>query len=289
MYIPKFIKNILNAIPVSNSSTLLEYLHNKSIGFFFEVHIVDHCNLNCKGCSHYSPLSKEKYLDFIQYSNDMHRMSELLGKKVRHVHLLGGEPLLSPQIIDFMMTAAECFPKAKIDLITNGILLPAQSEEFWQACRKYNIYINITKYPIKIDYPLIESIAATHDVHLQYYYDAKTLTNFRKDVLDSNGLQNPQDSYNHCNFGGQCNQLKDGKLFICAQSAYIQNINDYFHKDFKVSDKDWIDIYKVKSGKELIKFTKKPVPFCRYCAVKARDISAGWGISKKDVSEWFDS
>ena len=29
----------------------------------FDIHLVDHCNLNCKGCLHFSPLSEEKYLE----------------------------------------------------------------------------------------------------------------------------------------------------------------------------------------------------------------------------------
>lgn len=28
----------------------------------FDVHLVEHCNLNCRYCGHYSPLAKEEYL-----------------------------------------------------------------------------------------------------------------------------------------------------------------------------------------------------------------------------------
>ena len=35
----------------------------KSTGLMFEVHLVDHCNLNCKGCSHFSPVSEKKFVD----------------------------------------------------------------------------------------------------------------------------------------------------------------------------------------------------------------------------------
>ena len=28
-----------------------------------EIHVSYHCNLSCKGCSHMTPLEKEKYID----------------------------------------------------------------------------------------------------------------------------------------------------------------------------------------------------------------------------------
>jgi ABC-2 type transport system ATP-binding protein len=43
----------------------------------FDVHLADHCNLNCKGCYHFSPLAPEKFLDIEQYERDCTRLNEL--------------------------------------------------------------------------------------------------------------------------------------------------------------------------------------------------------------------
>jgi hypothetical protein len=32
-------------------------------GFELEIHIVDHCNLNCAGCNHFTALAKEYYIE----------------------------------------------------------------------------------------------------------------------------------------------------------------------------------------------------------------------------------
>lgn len=45
----------------------------------FEVHITEHCNLNCKYCFHFSPLAKEEYLTLEEYERDLARLSELFG------------------------------------------------------------------------------------------------------------------------------------------------------------------------------------------------------------------
>ncbi len=42
-----------------------------------ETHLVDHCNLNCKGCSHFSPLSSPNFADYNQFTKDLTRLSEL--------------------------------------------------------------------------------------------------------------------------------------------------------------------------------------------------------------------
>ena len=44
---------------------------------YFEIHLVEHCNLNCKSCDNYSPIAKEEYLDIKSFENDMKRMREL--------------------------------------------------------------------------------------------------------------------------------------------------------------------------------------------------------------------
>jgi hypothetical protein len=37
---------------------------------YLEHHIVDHCNLNCIGCSHFSPLAEKWFEDFETFKLD---------------------------------------------------------------------------------------------------------------------------------------------------------------------------------------------------------------------------
>lgn len=80
----------------------------------FEVSLTEHCNLNCVGCSHFSPLAEPAFADFDEVSRDSQRMAQLLNGKVRYIHLLGGEPLLHPDLIRFFGMARGCFPKGEI-------------------------------------------------------------------------------------------------------------------------------------------------------------------------------
>jgi len=85
-----------------------------------EIHVVDHCNLDCIGCSHESPLMPRRCEDPVL----LQRALTLLWQYYRAplVKLLGGEPLLHPAI-DEIISAAKMSTGAKVRLVTNGTLL----------------------------------------------------------------------------------------------------------------------------------------------------------------------
>ena len=81
----------------------------------FEVHLTDKCNLNCAGCIHFSSLCNEtNLLDIITYKSDCQRISELTNGRIADIRLLGGEPLLHPDIKDFLVLTRKYFPEINI-------------------------------------------------------------------------------------------------------------------------------------------------------------------------------
>lgn len=73
----------------------------------FIVDIVDHCNLNCKSCGHFSPLAPHSFLDIETLESDLKRLSELLRGNIHCFELMGGEVLLHPQLYDFINITAK--------------------------------------------------------------------------------------------------------------------------------------------------------------------------------------
>ena len=118
----------------------------------FEVALAEHCNLNCVGCNHFSPLAPPSFPNLEEFTRDFKRMSHLFGDRTQQVKLLGGEPLLNPDINRYLRVARECFPQSEIMIITNGLLLPKMGDPFWETCKEGRIVIAPTKYPINFDY-----------------------------------------------------------------------------------------------------------------------------------------
>jgi organic radical activating enzyme len=253
----------------------------------FEVHLASHCNLNCKSCAHFSPLVKEEYTNINSYENDFRRISELTKGEVGEIYYTGGEPLLNPDIAEYMRISRTYFPNTNIYLITNGLILLEQEKMFWESCKKYDITLSPTKYPINVDYEQIKSKAQGYGVKQAYWSGGGySKTNFTQCSLDCSGSQEAAYSFSQCWQANRCIFLQDGKLFTCVTIPNIKHFNKYFDKSLIVSDKDYIDIYEAKNINEILEFLSKPIPFCRYCAVSKWTSNNKWELSKCDISEW---
>ena len=109
-----------------------------SIEFF----LTDTCNLRCDNCAPNSPFmddanlpSLESFVDSLSFLAAVVRCEEL--------RMLGGEPLLNKDICSFLRAARQSGIFGSIRVITNGLLLPRMSEEFWQLAD----IVRISVYP----------------------------------------------------------------------------------------------------------------------------------------------
>lgn len=132
---------------------------------YLELHLTDHCNLNCKGCGHFSPLADKWFADISVFEKDMQRLAQLFSN-ITDMRLMGGEPLLHPEMTKFLFASRKYFPKANISVVTNGLLLHKMMNTFWQTCSSQNITIDISVYPIKPDIEKIKKIARNNSVKL---------------------------------------------------------------------------------------------------------------------------
>jgi hypothetical protein len=253
----------------------------------FDIHVAEHCNLNCKGCEHFSTLAPKKYLDVKIFERDCRRLSELTGGWIDDIAVLGGEPLLHPQITSILSIARNYFPTGKILILTNGTLLSTQNSSFWESCNKNHINIEVSSYPLNLDDDMIKQKARTYSVPLKFSDGGGGKSKgWQKVPLDLRGAQDIQKNFKICDMAGHCYQLVDGKLYQCAKSAYAKYFNEYFKQNLVITDDDYIDIYKAGSINEILDWFCKPPQFCRYCNINKKIMSMDWGVSKKDINEW---
>ena len=256
---------------------------------YFEIHLVDHCNLNCQSCDNFSPLADEIYVNKLKFNRDLRRLSILAKDKIKNVRMLGGEPLLHPEVSDFLKISRNYFPEANVRLTTNGIKLSKMPENFWRTCNETRAIIEITYYPININKEEIKRLAKEYAVVVVPFdkTDKIIKTSYRNPVKEEKS-GNPDKKYKKCYQRGRCVSLKDGKIYPCTCIPNICHFNKYFNKNLEVTEEDYIDIYKVKDIKEIEKFLDNAPPFCGYCDVMGRTSGKPWGTSKKDIKEWFN-
>jgi MoaA/NifB/PqqE/SkfB family radical SAM enzyme len=264
-------------------------IKNKRITKLFpvEVHVTEHCNLNCKGCNHFSCIADEECLDPGQFEKDFKRLAEL-SEKYFTIKILGGEPLLHPRITEFFDIARKYFPSTPVQLTTNGVLLTGQPEEFWQNCKKNNIVVSVSRYPVKLNEKKIKEIAKGHGVKV-VFSGSTAEERMCKLPLDLSGGQNMKKSFRKCAISwGCCVTVREGKIYTCCIAAHIKFFNRYFNQNLVITENDYADIYKVNTVEEIIDFLGKPFPFCRYCKTSETKFAQRWGVSKKEITEWID-
>ena len=105
----------------SRKSELLRDCRGRILRDGLEYSVVDHCNLRCAGCDHAAPHLTKRFADPEDFAADMDALSQHL--HVRMLRLLGGEPLLHPQLNLFVQAARAAGIADSVMLWTNGLLL----------------------------------------------------------------------------------------------------------------------------------------------------------------------
>jgi MoaA/NifB/PqqE/SkfB family radical SAM enzyme len=251
------------------------------------VYATQHCNLNCKCCTVYSPIAEKEFLDIDTYKKDMEKLAELTGHKLESFYVTGGEPLLHPRLLEIFSIARDFFPETEIGFMTNGLLLLQMSEIFWESCGKNKIAINVSRYPIKLDIDKIREKANLHNIKFDYVGGSDVpVKSMWKYPFDLEGKQPLSRSFNICTQINRCITMQDGYIYPCNTIAGIKHFNKYFGKNLEVTINDILDLHKVNDVKEVYEFLNTPKPFCKYCNRKGVVFGLKYGSSKREISEW---
>lgn len=210
-------------------------------------HLVDHCNLNCAGCNHFSPLANKRFSDIGKFEKNIYQLKNIIN--ITELNLMGGEPLLHPQINDFIAVARKILDKTFISIWTNGILLDSMSQSFFKYIENYNITIRETNYGIIKNNFLYKNRMKYKTNYISYYRNNTIHCPFFKD---------------NKNVPMQLNE--NGDLFFCCIPANIQHYNNYYKASFITEkNKDYVNIFDDISFKDILyrKITNRP--FCYYC------------------------
>lgn len=223
--------------------------------------IVEHCNLNCKGCLHFCHKGQTPYYYGLEnYIKDLKQL---------HVHfdnvgifrIYGGEPLLHPKLHFFIEATHREFPNSQINLLTNGILLPLINEQLIRTLKENKVKICWTIYPVmnRRKIKLVYGILNKHGLN----YEAKEVDEFYA-CFNSRGNTEKEFAFQRCS-GKYCHVLRNGKISNCPAPLVGQYINS-FGANIDFSD-GMLDIYDAIDTDEILHFLESSHNACRYCTV----------------------
>lgn len=243
---------------------------NKATLLHVEMHAMDSCNLNCKGCTHYSPIFERKKPDTDSRLHDIETLGEKIGS-IANFYILGGEPLLNDEIEKYVMKVKEIFSDAAVVLVTNGLLLPKCSAEFLNYLSRNNICVSISEYePTHRNIDKIINILCEHNVVYKLRpYDTKQKFNLP--------LSKEKTNERFCISDG-CINVWNGLIARCPTLMYVPMLNRRFN--LKYPEEGIFKLKEINSEIEIKNMLQRAVPLCDYCSKNEIE----WGTCGKEVS-----
>ena len=202
-----------------------------------------------------------------------------------NINILGGEPLLHPDINKLLVITRRHFPHIEINLLTNGLLLNSMSEDFYKTCYNQNITISITKYPVIKTFDKIEQRLNSSGITWNYF-NPDPLHHIYKTPIDLKGQCDGTRMFYKCFRAAHCVQLRDGRLYPCSVAPNMRFFIEKFDlKTVCEVEDDSIDVF-THNRKEIMEFLSKPIPMCRFCDMDNFQTGIPFERSKLVIEEW---
>lgn len=247
-------------------------------GVQVEIQIVDHCNLNCNCCNHFSPLADKWFMEL----NDFEKQIQLLKEKIptlKVLFILGGEPTLHPQLFEICKSARGILgPEVYISVLSNGTIIEP-IEKHKQEYLDLNIDFSFTSYPFKTKNEEIKNLAPLGRMN-------NTRVVSRQTLVEPKGFYSKEDNFYNChNHKLPCLTIKNSKLYICPFCAHVEHYCKKAKCEMNIVEGiDYLDLEKMTSLDELQKFCFTPKNYCSYCR---QNVDAyPFGPSLKDIKEF---
>ena len=226
-----------------------------------EYEMVEFCNLNCKRCNHYSNIFTDgKLIDFETFRADMDLLSKLTCN-IKRFKLLGGEPLLHPELYRFVEFSRKIFPRAPLSIVTNGFLIPKMNDAAIKAIKDTGTVVEISIYPpMKKHFGEIEKFLKTHGISYKIFRDGDKFGAYINPKGDSNKMWAMMQCYAQV-----CHAIKNGYLYKCTSMMNISVLNKQFSTNFPVERLKISDIPIDSAGEILTNYLLDTLEMCRFC------------------------
>ena len=250
---------------------------------YLEIAVTEECNLNCKACSHFSPLAnKEDRVILEEFIHDVKRMHELFPNIIT-IRLLGGEPLLNTEVFEMARYMRSLYSKSRITIVTNGLLIPKIGKKNLTQMVEQGIEFDISLYKptLKIR-PDIERICNEFGIKFRF---SEMINSFRI-RFDPSGKNNGTVSYKECAIGKTCTYLYKGKLSGCPAPNVVHLFDRSFETKYSCED-DMVNIHNTQlSAEEIYNKINSEMKFCRYCTT-IREIPWEKCSGTPSAKDWF--
>jgi organic radical activating enzyme len=213
--------------------------HRKLTLPFVEMMVTQACNISCHGCTNYSDLKHSDYLTWEQGRREIE--SWLTRVDIPDFGIIGGEPLLNPDIRNWIAGLRQLLPDAQIRFTTNGLLLKKHYDivkllaDIGNCVFKIGVHVNDPELEdiiekIYSEYhwrPVTEFGVQRHEADNRFRFHVRRPEIFWKtyqgtyfDMMPHNS--DPESAFSIC-CQQTCPLLYNGRLYKCSTAGLLKD------------------------------------------------------------------
>lgn len=228
-----------------------------------EYSLTEHCNISCYACAHASPVLPEKFADLAGFTRDFEALAAAF--HARELRIVGGEPLLHPELLQFLREGRRIGIADAIVVFTNGVLLHRMPAAFWQAIDE----LRISLYPgvrLRLDEDACRRLAAAHGVKLAFLrYEAFGQTLVGRHIGDPALIRS---IYRACRTATECHTVHDGRFYKCPMAPVMGGWLALHKVGYRSPPGDSVALHGNRRLREaLARYLddREPLAACSYC------------------------
>jgi organic radical activating enzyme len=185
-----------------------------------EAHVVDHCNLTCAACCSLSPMLPRWFMPVSDLARDLERAARALAPRV--FKLVGGEPLLHPELVELAHVARRSGIAPRISVTTNGLLLERAPDALFDAIDALTISLYPRPALAAESIAAITERAARFGVALNWKKQDEFVVMDRaarcEDAAETAAI------YGDCWLRERCNVVRDGRFYACTRPPHFATL-----------------------------------------------------------------
>jgi hypothetical protein len=226
-----------------------------------EYHIADHCNLRCDHCCSFSPILKKWFADPNRFESDLRSVGRVV--QPQFLKIVGGEPLLHPELERLLVIARSLAVGRRIQLTTNAFLIDRLSARGWECLDM--LAVSLYPEPALPNERIrwIAREARRRKVEVNWKVQDKFTCLDRTEPAD---YQEAARTFQDCWIRHRCNSIKHGRFYCCTRPQYVQK----FAADPRPFEEDGIALDDVDAAEVALRIKRhleqtEPLHSCFLC------------------------
>ena len=264
-----------------------------------KVYITNVCNLTCDQCNRYNNFNFKGWQSWKDYADQYKQWGKLI-EFTEHLTILGGEPLLNPDIVDWIHGLSKAFD-VQLQVRSNGLRLnqvkglydalltacPSNGKKNYIAMSLHNKddFTNIRKNILAFLQGKVQQTHSNGQLTFTDENDIRVIIQMTDDFVPS-GIQNPSpgrytlhnsdpiEAHKVCEFARwKSYQFSEGKMHKCAPAHLRPEFDLQNPLDISDEDRELLNSYQPLTldnfndyHEDFLAKINDPIPQCKFCA-----------------------